>query len=372
MNPLKQYPILATLLSQFRLSQQKTCAALIVSLCGCAQASSFAIAARLSNLTQVEFGSALTRLYRFLRNTRFDDWLLSEQLLSVCGGRERRIVLALDWTNWQDRFSVLTASACIGSRAIPVASSACVKRELARSQNLWEETFARLIVERLQRAGVSAVWLCDRGFHRVAWLKFLASVEQRFVVRLQRDVTVHLAGKSCLLKEIKIKRGKRRDLGSIRLRSDEAVEVRLIGVWAREAKEIWWLATNIEGEVAEVVALYDRRMAIEEQFRDTKGSRFGLKLKWTQFTKAEYVERMFLLVGVALLLWTTLGAALERERPNVRLWCKRKGARLSLVRVGAYYWHTVTAKVRLTPKFIRENLPPPHIRLFKWLAAPQK
>jgi hypothetical protein len=49
-------------------------------------------------------------------------------------------------------------------------------------------------------------------------------------------------------------------------------------------------------------------MGIEEQFRDTKGVRFGMKLKWTQFTQAEFVERMYLLVGVAL-LWTSVGRA---------------------------------------------------------------
>jgi len=42
MNPLETYPILASLLSPFRLSQQKTRAALIAALCQAAQASSFA------------------------------------------------------------------------------------------------------------------------------------------------------------------------------------------------------------------------------------------------------------------------------------------------------------------------------------------
>lgn len=368
----QQYPILALLLKPFRRSQAKTCAALIVALCGCAQASSFAIAASLSNLTTVEFGSALTRLYRFLRNSRFDDWRLTEQLLAVCGGSEQRVVLALDWTAWQDRFSVLTASVCVGTRAVPIAASACVKRELARSQNLWEETFVRLCAERLRTAKVKATWLCDRGFHRVAWLKFLDSLEQCFVVRLQKDVTVHLGHKACLLKEIKMKRGTKRDLGVVSLRCDEAVKVRLVGVWAKEAKEVWWLATNLEGEIAEIAGLYDRRMGIEEQFRDVKGVRFGLKLKWTQFTRAEYVERMFLLVGVALLIWTSVGAAVERKQPKVRLRCKQKGARLSLVRVGSYYWHHITRTVRLTLNFMQQNLPPPRIRCFEWLAQPQK
>ncbi len=89
MNPLRRYPVLSTLLRPFRLSQQKTCAALVAALCRAAQASSFAIAGQPSSLTEVQFGSALTRLYRFLRNERFDNWLLTEQLLRLLAPPER-------------------------------------------------------------------------------------------------------------------------------------------------------------------------------------------------------------------------------------------------------------------------------------------
>jgi len=137
MNSLKHYPILHSLLRPFRLSHQKTCAALVVALCQATQASSFAIAGQLSCLTDVQFGSALTRLYRFLRNERFDSWLLTESLLRLFNQPNKSLLLALDWTAWQDRFSVLTASVCVGTRSVPVAVSACRKRQLARSQNLW-------------------------------------------------------------------------------------------------------------------------------------------------------------------------------------------------------------------------------------------
>jgi hypothetical protein len=153
MNPLRHYPILSSLLRPFRLSPQKTCAALVAALCQCAQASNFAIAGQLSSLTEVQFGSALTRLYRFLRNERFDNWLLSERMLQLLHLPNKSLLLALDWTAWQDRFSVLTASVCVGTRSVPVAVSACVKPNLARSQNLWEETFLRLVVDRLRAAG---------------------------------------------------------------------------------------------------------------------------------------------------------------------------------------------------------------------------
>jgi ubiquinone biosynthesis protein UbiJ len=73
------------LLRPFCRSRQKTRAALVAALCQAAQASSFAIAGQLACLTDIQFGSALTRLYRFLRNRRFDDWLLTEQLPRLPG-----------------------------------------------------------------------------------------------------------------------------------------------------------------------------------------------------------------------------------------------------------------------------------------------
>lgn len=195
--------------------------------------------------------------------------------------------------------------------------------------------------------------------------------EQQFVVRLHRDVTVHLPDRVCLLKSLEIGEGEHRDFGFVHLRADKLVRVRVIAVWARGAKEVWWLATNLPNRVPKVVSYYDRRMAIEEQFRGAKGQRFGMKLRWTQFTKAEYVERMYLLVGIALLLWTSVGCAVEGDQPKVRLVSKKKGARLSLSRVGSYYRQTFTRRLKLTTNFVRKHLPPPRLRIFKWLTAPQ-
>ena len=80
---------------------------------------------------------------------------------------------------------------------------------------------------------------------------------------------------------------------------------------------------------------------------------------------------MYLLVGLALLLWTAVGRAVEEAEPKVRLRSKTKGARLSLARIGSYYWQKVTKQLKLTTGFVREHLPPPQLRMFKWLMSPQ-
>jgi len=372
MNLESKYPILNKLLRPFRRSQQKTCLAVVSAILEAAQANSFAIASELAQQSEIQLGSAVNRFYRFLRNERFDDWLLTEQLFGFFSNR-KTIVLCLDWTSWGEKFSLLVASAAIEKRSLPVAVSAVKKSLLARSQNLWEETFLKLCVDRLRRAQVKAIWLCDRGFHRVEWLITLRQLKQSFVVRLKRDLLVEIDTGKVLLKNIELTGGEYRDFGFVRLRSDGKVRVRLIGVRAKQASEIWWLATNLNLSVAQIVGLYDRRMSIEEQFRDTKGTHFGLKLKWTCFERGEYLERMFLLIGVAMLLWTSIGRAAEKKNPKVRLQCKsRRRARLSLLRIGILFWRKVTEKIKLTTKFIKANLPPPKVRIFPWLTVQQK
>lgn len=51
-----------------------------------------------------------------------------------------------------------------------------------------------------------------------------------------------------------------------------------------------------------------------------------MKLRWTKFTRPEFVERIYLLAGMALLLWTSVGRAVEEAEPAVRLESKTKGA----------------------------------------------
>lgn len=127
MNLEKQYPILVRLLSVFCKSHQKTCLAIVSALLEAAQANSFGIAARLSVQSGIGLPSAVNRFYRFLRNDRFDNWFLTERLFSFFSHR-KRIILALDWTSWGERFSVLTASVAVEKRSILVAISAVKKR----------------------------------------------------------------------------------------------------------------------------------------------------------------------------------------------------------------------------------------------------
>jgi hypothetical protein len=368
MCPFKKYPVLRSLLSPFRGSQQKTLALFIASIAEVAQACSLQIASHLALQLGIQLGSALNRFYRLLRNPRIDDQKLTSQILRLLANPKQSLLIAIDWTKWHNPWQMLLASVVIGCRAIPVQSKVTSNTLAQWSQNKEEDEFLRTIVLTLTEVGVVAIFLCDRGFRRVSWIKLIKGLKQHFVVRLIPDVMVHKRGDCRRLRDWHLGMGQAVDLGVVWLREDRAVRTRVVGVWAYGQAEPWWLATDLlEDSLADVVALYDRRMAIEQQIRDTKGCRFGVKLIWTQFNKPQYLSRFVLLIGVALVLWTAVGEAVAEQSPGVRLPCKRKGPRLSLLRVGIRFLVRVARRVHIGVKFVRAHLPPPSLRIFGWL-----
>lgn len=373
MCPFKKYPVLRTLLSPFRLSQQKTLALFIASIAEVAGACSLQIASHLALQVGIQLGSALNRFYRLLRNPRIDDQRLTSGLLRLLANPKQPLLIAIDWTKWHQPWQMLLASGVLGCRAIPVHSKVTSNTLPEWSQNKEEDEFLRSIVLTLTELGVVATFLCDRGFRRVSWIKLIKELKQHFVIRLIPDVMVYRRGDCRRLRQWHLEMGQAVDLGVVWLKGGRAVRARVVGVWARGQAEPWWLATDLlKKGLADVVALYDRRMAIEQQIRDTKGCRFGVKLIWTQFQNPQYLSRLVLLIGVALVLWTAVGGAVAQQNPKVRLPCKRKGPRLSLLRVGIRFLVGVSRRIHIGVKFIRAHLPPPGLRIFGWLQTTTK
>jgi hypothetical protein len=185
--------------------------------------------------------------------------------------------------------------------------------------------------------------ICARGFRRTSWLRHLLELRQAFVVRLIPDVLIyHGSSAGPPLRDWQLPPGQR---------------------------EPWWLATDLAAPLVEFVALDDRRMAIEAQFREAKGCRLGVRLEWTQFRTPAYLAHFTRLDGAALVLWTAVGQAAAETAPKVRLPCKRKGPRLSLLRVGIQLVATLALRVYIGVHFIQTHMPRPRLRRFPWLQA---
>ena len=335
MDPFVQYPFLRDLLQPLWRRHQKTMALVIAGIAAAGQARSFAIATCMKSWLGVRLDSAVNRLYRLLRNVRVDYVeLASSWAQMLAKSRGRHLLVAVDWTEWHHELRLLVAAVVIGKRAIPLFVHGTRKLVRTRSVNAFENTFLRVLADALKRAEVTATILCDRGFRRVTWISLLQKLRLGFVVRLMDDVCAEFENQVIPLAKIPLPRGKVLDLGVVPLRSDGAVLVRVIGYWARDAKEAWWIATSETGDARKALKLYDRRMTVEEQFRDLKGKRFGAKLVWTQFRDPDALARFMVLLAVALLIWWTTGLAAARRDRSLRMPSRKKGPRQSYITIG--------------------------------------
>jgi len=362
----KRYRLLWQLAKALHKTQAKTLVAMAMGLIGCGQMRSFALAGALARVSGVRFKSALKRFYRWVHNDKLDDlacWSALAGRVLVHAGR--RPLVAVDWTEWHSNLRVLSAAVCVGARAVPVLVQAFSKTDIPRSQNTRENTFVQLLV-RLSAHMQRAVLIFDRGFRRVSLIRELGWLAQPFIIRLAAKVQVVAESYTGLLSAHPLRPGQRADLGGCALGQAKPVRARIIGVWAAGQKEPWWLATTLTCSARRVIAYYDRRMGIEEHFRDSKGCRYGIKIKWTAFTDAAALARLFLLAAIAGAVWLLAGVLAAHADPSVRLDCARKGPRRSLIAVGIDSPQAIAQVLALSWSRLTTLWPKARLRDFAW------
>ncbi len=80
--------------------------------------------------------------------------------------------------------------------------------------------------------------------------------------------------------------------------------------YSQAAKEPWILATNLKTEThkaSEIVALYAKRMQIEESFRAMKSHQFGLSARYIRTLDVKRWAVLMLLAAIVLISYWVIG-----------------------------------------------------------------
>ena len=282
---------------------------------------------------------------RLLSNSGVDIWELFPKWVRFVVGPREELVIALDWTDFDDDDHTTLAAHLITThgRATPLIWMTVTKSTLEGQRNAHEHKLLEKLHECIAE-NVRITVLADRGFGDHKLYRMLQTLGWDFVIRFKGNIQVENAdgvtmtaaawvpssGRATMLRGVRVTR-----------RREEVPAV--VVVHAKNMKEAWCLATTLsERKASDVVKLYGRRFTIEETFRDQKNLRFGLGLSSTHIADTARRDRLLLLAAIAHALLTLLGAAGEECGMDRMLKVNTvKHRTLSLFRQGTEWWEAL-------------------------------
>jgi hypothetical protein len=307
--------------TDLRLSQAKTLADLTAAALPVGRATLSAIGRHLAGGAAAKH--RIKRVWRFCANPRVEvSTAMAGVIRRLTRRRTKPLLVALDWVDVRS-FQTLMAAAVRRGRAVPLVWASYPEWRLFRSQNSLEEGLLRLL-RSLVPAGVRVIVLADRGFGRAELAKTCRAIGVSFVIRIKPDVRVRHPRFTGRLDDLPIRPGCWRTLPGAEYRSDGVVTLNVAVRWKRglppKRDEPWFLMTDLGGTAVALSNLYARRMTVEELFRDGKSRRNGYALRLTQVTTADRLDRLLLILALAYILLTGLGA-LARQQFRPGMWC---------------------------------------------------
>jgi hypothetical protein len=287
----------------------------------------------------------IKRVDRFLANDGVEVDAVSEAIFHQFRPRDGQVVVLADWTDRYD-FQTLSLALPRDGRAIPFYSINVEKGDGSGAHAGLMVTAEEEALEALARmcgSDIRPIIIADRGFGNTRWLEGIQKRGWSFVQRIARNHYVEVEHYIGQVHEVGTRRGwGPRDHGKGTMGQKQWGPIRLISVFDREAKEPWYLVTNLMDEKpSEIVARYTRRMWIEAMFRDLKNRDWGLGMDKAKLTILERLDRHFLILALAYVFLVAFGAAAESAGLGEELKANTVEKRvLSLARIGNYFIQT--------------------------------
>lgn len=270
---------------------------------------------------------------RLLGNSRMamDRWLfyraLAHGLLAGCS----RTVVLVDWTQVGPRDVALVAAVPIGGRALPIYSEVHPLKKLG---NVAVETRFLRALKATVPTECHCIVVSDAGF-KGPFFQAVQNLGWDFIGRIRGTTKAVLPNGEVVSKEELYERAdiQPTDLGRFGLFVAQRIPCRLVLVRKRrkpgpkkppprckEERELrqsaldpWLLATSLtDGDAAFIVALYAKRMQIEETFRDAKNHRFGWSLSHVRLSTTQRMATLLVLAALAIAVVTLIGMTAER------------------------------------------------------------
>jgi hypothetical protein len=317
----------------------------VVGVLHAASLSIHAIGEALARIACLQPKHAIKQVDRLLSNDGLDVDALAPCWVSFVLSERTDVVAALDWTDFDgDGQTTLVLNLITNhGRATPLLWKTVSKQDLKQRRNDYEDALLRRLREIIP-AGVRVTIVADRGFGDQKLYSLLEYFGFDFVIRFRAGIRVtSAAGATRKAQEWLRPDGRLVELRGASVTADNKPVARVVVVRAKGMKDAWCIASNrTDLTGSELKRLYGRRFTIEENLRDTKDLHFGMGLSVTHIGTPARRDRLLLLVAVAEVLLTLLGAAAEQVGFDRMLKVNTVKKRThSLFRQGRYWYSAI-------------------------------
>jgi Transposase DDE domain len=226
----------------------------------------------------------------------------------------RQLVLALDPTNIEDRFTVLAISVLYRSCAVPVMWTALPGGEPGAWEPHWERMLKQLAA--LTPPGWQVLVLTDRGMYSPRLFHGLVGLGWHPFLRIRAQGFWRPMGsqKWSDLSELPLPEDQTQAWAAEVFKNDGGrLECTLVGYAGPGYAEPWLIVTDLAPAVAKA-SWYGLRGWIEQGFKRVKGE--GWRLPRTRISRCERLERVWLAVAVATLWVLEVGGEAEVAEPG--------------------------------------------------------
>lgn len=319
-----------------RLSRLKTLAAIVpaaTELCGVGV---LALGRSMNTATIAKHN--IKRVDRFLGNEDVEVIALARGILNAFAPPKGPTFILADWTDVANGKLLVFTLPCNG-RAVPFFARVVPKNagegRLIQAENDALQTLGSICAGRPDVRVIA-----DRGFGNQRWIQAVRAEGFHFIQRLSCVFNVDTERHIGALRELNVRKGAPvRDWGWGTIGDDEAIEGRLITAYDPEAKEPWYLLTDLADiPKTEVKDGYRFRWWIEPTFRDKKNRDWGLGLDQVDLDHYRRYERLFYIVALAFILLSAHGALAEEQGFDRGLKANTRKTRvLNLLRMGFHF-----------------------------------
>jgi len=258
---------------------------------------------------------AIKQVDRLLSNRGIEVWALFAQWVPYIVGSRPRIVVAMDWTEFDpDGHSTIMLSLLTShGRATPLVWLTVEKSKLKDRRNSYEDRVLNRLYEVLPE-GVAVTIVADRAFGDQKLYDMLThQLGFGYVIRFRGNINVTDAnGETRPASEWVGQGGRARTLRGAMVTDDGYRVETVVCVHAKDMKEPWCLAaSDPKAGARTLIKRYGKRWGIECGFRDTKDIRYGMGMYSVHIRSTARRDRLWLLNAFAVALLTLLGAAGE-------------------------------------------------------------